>query len=69
MVNEQMDEDEEADPIVLAASIPASLVGAFIGTLVAGPLGLLIGGVIAGGSAALITKSIETRAQLETAAP
>jgi hypothetical protein len=61
--------DEEADPIVLAASIPASLVGAFIGTLVAGPIGLLIGGVVAGSASALITKSIELRAELETSAP
>ena len=54
-------EDEEADPIVLAASIPSTLVGAFIGTLVAGPFGMLIGGVIAGSTGALITKSIEER--------
>lgn len=59
--------DPEADPIVLAASIPSSLVGAFIGSLVAGPFGLLIGGVLAGGTGALITKSIELR--IETQPP
>ena len=63
------DSDTEADPIVLAASIPASLVGAFIGALVAGPIGLLIGGVVAGGSAAVITKSIEMKAELENTTP
>jgi len=68
MVTKHQVDDEEADPIVLAASIPASLVGAFIGTLVAGPIGLLIGGVVAGSASALITKAIETRAELETAA-
>ena len=54
---------------MLAASIPASLVGAFIGVLVAGPIGLLIGGVVAGGSAAVITKSIEMKAELEATTP
>jgi len=58
MVN---DEDEEADPIVLAATIPSALVGAFVGVLLAGPIGLLIGGVVAGASGALITKAIELR--------
>jgi hypothetical protein len=58
MVN---DEDEEADPIVLAATIPSTLVGALIGALVAGPLGLLLGGVVAGASGAVITKAIELR--------
>ena len=56
-----MVKDEEADPIVLAASIPSTLLGAFIGTLVAGPFGLLIGGVIAGGTGALVTKSMDLR--------
>ena len=59
--------DEEADPIVLAASIPSCLVGAFIGTLVAGPFGLLIGGVLAGGTGALITKQLEVRNAEHTA--
>lgn len=54
-------EDEEADPIVLAATIPSTLVGAFIGALVAGPFGLLLGGVVAGACGALITKAIELR--------
>ena len=57
-----MVKDEEADPIVLAASIPSTLLGAFLGTLVAGPFGMLIGGVIAGGAGALVTKSMELRA-------
>jgi hypothetical protein len=56
-------ESDEADPLALAASIPSSLVGAFIGTLVAGPIGLLIGGVVGGGAGALITKSIELKAE------
>jgi hypothetical protein len=62
-------EDEEADPIVLAATIPSTLVGAFIGVLVAGPIGLLIGGVVAGATGALVTKSIELRHALEAEAP
>ena len=59
-----MVKDEEADPIVLAASIPSTLLGAFIGTLVAGPFGMLIGGVVAGGAGALVTKSMELRSAL-----
>jgi predicted lipid-binding transport protein (Tim44 family) len=58
--------DTEADPIVLAASVTSTLVGAFIGSLVAGPFGMLIGGVFAGGTGALITKSIELRAEMQT---
>lgn len=69
MVTNENDLNDEADPIVLAASIPSSLVGAFIGTLLAGPIGLLIGGVVGGGTGALITKSIEMKAQLEASAP
>lgn len=56
-----VERNEEADPIVLAASIPSTLLGAFIGTLVAGPVGLLLGGVIAGTAGALITKSMDVR--------
>lgn len=56
--------DEEADPIVLAASIPSALLGALLGSLVAGPFGMLIGGVFAGGTGALVTKSMELRSAL-----
>ena len=56
-----MVKDEEADPIVLAVSIPSTLLGAFIGTLVAGPFGMLVGGVIAGGTGALVMKSLGLR--------
>src|SRR5262245_13677046 len=35
------------DPTPIAAVVPSSLFGALIGTLVAGPLGFLIGGVLA----------------------
>ena len=51
---------ERADPTPIAAAVPSSLFGAFIGTLVAGPLGFLIGGVIAGGGGALIARLVET---------
>ncbi len=54
----------EVEPAVhaapVAAAVPSSLFGALIGTLIAGPLGLLVGGVIAGGGGALAAKLIET---------
>ena len=64
MVTTELDNtetDDEADPMVLAASIPSSLVGAFIGTLVAGPIGLLIGGVVGGGTGALVAQSANSK--------
>lgn len=51
---------ESSDPTPVAAAVPSSLFGALVGTLIAGPLGLIIGGVVAGGGAALATKLVET---------
>ena len=48
------------DPTAVAAAVPSSLFGALIGTLVAGPLGFLIGGVLAGGTGAIAAKLIDT---------
>jgi uncharacterized membrane protein len=50
---------QHSDPMPLAAAVPSSLFGALVGTLVAGPLGFLIGGVLAGGGAALVTRIVE----------
>jgi uncharacterized membrane protein len=44
----------------VAIAVPSSLVGALIGTLIAGPLGLLIGGVLAGGGGAVAARLIDT---------
>jgi uncharacterized membrane protein len=44
------------DPLPFAAAVPASLIGAVVGTLLAGPLGLIIGGVVVGGAGALAAK-------------
>ena len=49
-----------AHPAPVAAAVPSTLFGALIGTLIAGPLGLLVGGVLAGGGGALAAKLIET---------
>ncbi len=51
---------ESTDPTPVAAAVPSSLFGALVGTLVAGPLGFLIGGVLAGGGGALAAKLIDT---------
>jgi uncharacterized membrane protein len=51
---------ETTDPAPVAAAVPSSLFGALVGTLVAGPLGFLIGGVLAGGGGALAAKLIDT---------
>jgi uncharacterized membrane protein len=51
---------ETADPTPVAAAVPSSLFGALVGTLVAGPLGFLVGGVLAGGGGALAAKLIDT---------
>lgn len=51
---------ESVDPTPAAAAVPSSLFGALVGTLIAGPLGLLIGGVLAGGGGALAAKLIES---------
>jgi uncharacterized membrane protein len=49
-----------ASPAAAAAAVPSSLFGALVGTLIAGPLGLLIGGVLAGGGGALAARLVET---------
>jgi len=51
---------ESAHPAPAAAAVPSSLFGALVGTLVAGPLGFLIGGVLAGGGGALVAKLVDT---------
>jgi len=50
---------ETTDPTPVAAAVPSSLFGALVGTLVAGPLGFLIGGVLAGGGGAIVAKLID----------
>lgn len=47
-------------PAAVTAAVPSSLFGALVGTLVAGPIGLLIGGALAGGGGALAAKLIDT---------
>jgi hypothetical protein len=44
----------------LAAAVPSALFGAFVGTLVAGPFGLLVGGVVGAGSGAFTAKALAT---------
>jgi uncharacterized membrane protein len=56
----QIEVTETVDPTPVAAAVPSSLFGALVGTLVAGPLGFLIGGVLAGGGGALAAKLIDT---------
>jgi uncharacterized membrane protein len=51
---------ESTDPTPVAAAVPSGLVGALVGTLIAGPLGFLIGGVLAAGGGALAAKLIDT---------
>lgn len=48
------------DPVPVAAAVPASLAGALVGALVAGPLGMLVGGALAGGGGALAAKLLDT---------
>ena len=50
---------ETTDPTPVAAAVPSSLFGALVGTLVAGPLGFLIGGVLAGGGGAIVAKLVD----------
>lgn len=51
---------ETSDPSPVAAAVPTTLLGALVGTLLAGPLGLLAGGVLAGGAGAIAAKLIDT---------
>ena len=48
------------DPTPVAAAVPSSLFGALIGTLAAGPIGLLVGGALGGGAGALVAKLVDT---------
>ena len=50
---------ETMDPTPVAAAVPSSLFGALVGTLIAGPLGFLIGGVLAGGGGAIVAKLVD----------
>lgn len=51
---------DTTSPAAVAAAVPSSLFGALVGTLVAGPIGLLVGGVLAGGGGALAAKLVDT---------
>ena len=48
------------DPTPLAAAVPSSLFGALVGTLAAGPFGLVVGGALGGGAGAMIAKLVDT---------
>lgn len=52
--------NESASVAAAAVAVPSSLFGALVGTLIAGPVGLLIGGVLAGGGGALAARLVET---------
>jgi uncharacterized membrane protein len=51
--------DEPADVTSIAVAVPAVLLGAFFGTLIAGPLGFLVGAVGAGGIGVVIAKWLD----------
>lgn len=51
---------ETSDPQPVAMAVPSSLLGALVGTLLAGPIGLLVGGVLGGGGGALAARLIDT---------
>jgi len=51
---------ETSDPEPVAMAVPTSLLGALIGTLLAGPIGLIVGGVLGGGGGALAAKLVDT---------
>ncbi len=48
----------EPDFTAVAATIPATLLGAVIGFLLLGPFGFLAGGVLAGGAGAMMAKRV-----------
>jgi uncharacterized membrane protein len=49
--------DEPVDVTAIAVAVPAILFGAFVGTLIAGPLGFLVGAIVAGGIGVLVAKA------------
>lgn len=51
---------ETSDPSPAAAAVPTTLVGALVGTLLVGPIGLLVGGVLGGGAGAAAAKLLDT---------
>jgi uncharacterized membrane protein len=48
------------DPMPIAAAVPASLFGALFGAILAGPIGLLVGGALGGGGGALVARLVDT---------
>lgn len=61
-------DDAALDPTPAAVAVPTALVGALIGVLTVGPLGFLLGGALAGSTAAVVAKLAGgrfTRAELD----
>jgi uncharacterized membrane protein len=54
-------DDDAIDPTTVSLAVPASVVGAVIGTLVFGPFGLLVGGALVGGAVALAGRWLRGR--------
>lgn len=48
-----------SDPIPVAAAVPGALFGALVGSIVAGPPGFLLGGLLAGAGSALAGKLLD----------
>jgi uncharacterized membrane protein len=51
---------ETSHPEPVAMAVPTSLLGALVGTLLAGPIGLIVGGVLGGGGGALAARLVDT---------
>jgi uncharacterized membrane protein len=51
---------EHINPTPVAAAVPSSLIGALIGAIAVGPLGFLIGGVLAGITGAAVAWFADT---------